>query len=126
MTGLLCFLSQHNEFVLLNRELMNCPFEHKQSRTEKCAAKMVILRSLSLSYQKKDWQGPACQSFFCFDTDCAIYFVEAADYKSIVGVITNEGLAGPHPANPSFGMTPTKIFKDMFFAAHVSVHELPF
>ncbi len=37
-----------------------------------------------------------------------------------VGVIPNDGLVGPLPTNPSFGMITTKIFKYAFFVARDS------
>ena len=50
-----------------------------------------VLRSLSLSYQKKDWR----VGFFWYDTDITRQSVKAADYKSIVSVIPKEELVGP-------------------------------
>ncbi len=34
-----------------------------------CVTGKHALKSLSLSYQKKDWRGPAGQTFFWHDTD---------------------------------------------------------
>ena len=47
----------------------------------KCA-----LRSLSLSYPKKDWRVGPCQSFFGYDTNYDVF-----------GVIPKEGFTGPGP-----------------------------
>ena len=64
-----------------------------------CVTRQPTLRSLSLSYQKKDWRAGPCQSFFWHDTDFKILSVKAADYKFTVGVIPNEGLAGQNNDN---------------------------
>ncbi len=45
---------------------------------------------------------------------CQIQFVNAVDYRSIVGDRVS------YQRNASFGMTTTKIFKDLFFTAHTS------
>ncbi len=43
-----------------------------------------------------------------------LYSATFTDLHSVVGVIPKEGLAGPQPANPSFGMATTKIFRSVF------------
>ena len=68
----------------------------------KCA-----FRSLSLSYQKKNWWAGPRQSFFGYDTDYKIALSCFQGLYSVVGVIPKEGLA-------SFGMTPTKILRHIF------------
>ena len=64
---------------------------------ESCAAKTHLLTSLSLSYQKDDSLAGPRQSAIWYDADFTISTdtVKAADNKSIVGVISKEGLAGP-------------------------------
>ncbi len=56
-----------------------------------------VLRSLSLSFQKKNWQVGPQQSFFWYDTYWKIKSVKAAEYNFVVGVIPKEGVAGPCP-----------------------------
>ncbi len=76
----------------------------------KCA-----LRSLSLSYPKKDRWGAACRSFLGYDTDYKILFCSLHRLNSVVDVIPKEGLAGPQPTNPSLGTTTTKFLRHIFW-----------
>ncbi len=62
---------------------------------------------LSLSYQKEDWRAGPRQSSFWYLTDFTILSLKAADYKSIVSVLPEGGLAGPLPLVYD-------IFKDVF------------
>ena len=61
------------------------------------AAKMRLLRSLSLSYQKKDWQSGFRQSFFLYDTDYRFVICKIHRFHCKVGVIPKERLVEPCP-----------------------------
>ncbi len=51
--------------ITQDREVLIWSYLHVSCVTRKCA-----LRSLSLSYPKKDWRAGPRQSFFGYDTDC--------------------------------------------------------
>ncbi len=72
--------------------------------------KKQTLRSLLLSYQKKDW-------FFWYDTDYDIYSEKIANYKSIVAFIPKEGLAPPYQS--SFWYHTNKDLKARFSVMHL-------
>ena len=88
----------------------------------KCA-----LKSLSLPYQKKNWQARLHQSFFWYYTDynCAPFLVicECSKEQYIysrchtqrrIGGLPKEGLAWAPPTNPPLGRTTTKILRHIF------------
>ncbi len=58
--------------------------------TRKCT-----LRSLSLSYPRKDWRAGSRQFFFGYDTDYKIALFCFQRLHSVVGVIPKEGFWGP-------------------------------
>ena len=62
---------------------------------ESHATERHLLRSLSFSYQKKDWEAVPRQSFFSYDTNFTIYSnlksARQVQCTTIVGVIPKEG-----------------------------------
>ena len=81
--------------------------------SEVCAAKTHLLRSLSLSYQKKVLTD-TCQYFFWYDTAYRFVICSLHRLYCIGGVILKEGLAEPWPPNSFFGMTTKRSLKMRF------------
>ncbi len=59
-----------------------------------CVLRKCALRSLPLSYPKKDWRAWPRQSFFGYDTDYKIVLCCLHRLYSVVGVIPKEGYWG--------------------------------
>ncbi len=73
------------------------------------------LRSLSLSYQKKDGHAWSRPSFFWYDTDFSEFdFADIIDYilEKSVSYQNKDGCG--HARHPSFGMTTTKTLRSVF------------
>ncbi len=104
----LCFVSQCSI----------CRLEHfvpNTSRTSTsllgCATITLLLRSLLMSYQKKNWRAGPHQSFFWYDTDyrfiiCSPHRV----YMVYSQCHTKRRIGGALPANPSFDKDLKKCF----------------
>ena len=81
-----------------------------------CVMENCALRSLSLSYPKKDWQAGPSQSFFGYDTDYKfVLFCIQRNVRPHPGNVINlTRIVGAPPANPSFGIITTKILRHVF------------
>ncbi len=72
------------------------------------------LRSVSLSYPKKDWWVGPRQSFFGYDTNYKFVLYCLNRLYSLVGVIPKDGLAGPLPEQSFFWYDNDKDLKACF------------
>ncbi len=80
---------------------------------ELCATKTHLSRTLSLSYQKKDWQaGP--HALLSFDIDYRFVTCSLHRLYCTVSVIQKRKIVGILVINPFFVMTTTKILRDTF------------
>ena len=64
-------------------------------RNEVGAKKRAFLQIFVIVTPKEGLVGP-CQSFFWYDTDCRFVICSLHKLLCTVGVIPNEGSAGPH------------------------------
>ncbi len=73
------------------------------------------LRSLSLSYPKKDCRAGSRKSFFGYSTDYKIVlFCTHIFTDYILWSLSYQRIGRAPPTNPSFGMTTTKILRHVF------------
>ncbi len=79
--------------------------------------KRRLYRSLLLSYQKKDWRVGPRQSFFLVGHRLYNIICEDCTLRIYSRCHTKRRIGGASPANPAFGMTTTKVFKDVLFVA---------
>ena len=85
-----------------------------------CVTRKPTLRSLSLTYQRKDWRAGLCQSFFWHDTNYNIVLVHCCRHRlySVVYIIPKFFFFYDNDKDPKFGFLVTQLIYNITVYIH--------